>query len=70
MKIPTSENPYCASFIEYEPPAIASMSPFETVFFMDTECRMVQTWRPAPVLRPKPMAMPVVPILAWEASDA
>jgi hypothetical protein len=70
MKIPASENPYCASFIEYEPPSIASMSPFETVFFMDTECRMVQTWRPAPVPRSKNMAMSVVSILAEEASDA
>jgi len=40
MKIPASENPYCASFIEYESPTIASMSPFETAFFMDTDYRL------------------------------
>lgn len=44
MRIPNSDNPYIAGFIEYSPPMVQSLSTLAVQFYIDADCKFMPVY--------------------------
>lgn len=48
MRVPNSDNPYIAGFIEFDPPTLVSLSRHAVQFHIDAGCRFIPIYTTAP----------------------
>lgn len=48
MRVPNSDSPYIAGFIEFDPPTLVSLSRHAVQFHIDADCRFIPIYTTAP----------------------